>query len=932
MTRTVAPLVSVIAVILASLVTGALSAPASAASPSEGSISDTSPNTTWAGQFYPVGGTTLPEECPPPDPANVRCDHFFLTIAFTDPGFWDSHTGQVTIRIEWPSSDNDFDLYVYGPDGGGLAGSSAAGGTTSEEVALLSPTPGTYEVRVVPFLVINSGYNGQASLFFTSGGPAPNPIRPTGGIAFAPSVIADAQRTEGEPIVHVDRSGNIWESGPWGTTTQNSFVHKSVDAGDSYHIDSVGLRPDPPPGGGDTDVVTDDQGFAYFVDLEALVNLGVGVSNDGGNSWRKSPVTVQSTGDDRQWFAVDNGLTASASDNTIFLTFRQVLSSVRVFSSPGSMGPTDPVGGLVYTNARAGGVGGVTPDATCGQTRFDPVYRNLYLVCLRGDHIEVVRGHVDPGQRTGISFEVRPLPASPGGTVGDIFPGVAVDSAGNVYGTWVDEKDHNVYVSASRDQGTTWSAPLHVNGNPANTNVWVWAAAGAPGILDLVWYGTSVRGNPDSFPSWYAGRQAATTVPWFTYFAQVNFDFANPAASVIYQVRASEHPSHFGQICQGGLGCTTSSGDRTMADFLAVAIDAAGAAHIVYDDTTNQHHGAAVFAAKQIAGPGALGKKIRGTAPANPMADPTGDARYPHYFPTPPGPGPNFPQMDFTRVALSQPVSNSLRVTMMVANLASLAPPSGASSAIWLTRWQSAAFGDDSEASFRIFYAGASKSLTSELPTFFSGTGTSAQGADPGNGCVTTTPENCKIIRYPEEKVQSGSLNQATGTITIDVPLADVGSPANGAVLFSVTALSFGEIAGDPILQDVDATRAFDFVVGGATAPVPRKVTGGGAIPTDQTGGEGHFNLVAHTDLKGKVDYIDDASGLTFASAFISSVSVEGTKATIKGTGFANGAFTNFVVVVEDLSESGAGSDTFSISLEGYARSGVLLRGNIQIH
>ena len=141
MTRTVAPLVSVIAVILASLVTGALSAPASAASPGEGTISDTSPNTTWAGQFYPVGGTTLPEECPPPTPNEV-CDHFSLTIDLP-PTFWDANTGQVTIRIEWPSSDNDFDLYVYGPDGGGLAGSSAAGGTTSEEVALLSPTPGT---------------------------------------------------------------------------------------------------------------------------------------------------------------------------------------------------------------------------------------------------------------------------------------------------------------------------------------------------------------------------------------------------------------------------------------------------------------------------------------------------------------------------------------------------------------------------------------------------------------------------------------------------------------------------------------------------------------------------------------------------------------------------------------------------------------------
>src|SRR5207247_653218 len=230
MTRTVAPLVSVIAVILASLVTGSLSAPASAASPGEGTISDTSPNTTWAGQFYVVGGTTLPEECPPPTPNEV-CDHFSLPIHPT-PTFWDANTGQVTIRIEWPSSDNDFDLYVYGPDDGGLAGSSAAGGTTSEEVALLSPTPGTYEVRVVPFLVFNSGYNGQASLFFTSGGPAPNPIRPTGGIAFAPSVIADAQRTEGEPIVHVDRSGNIWERGRWGGRTATSMVTTSGEPGD----------------------------------------------------------------------------------------------------------------------------------------------------------------------------------------------------------------------------------------------------------------------------------------------------------------------------------------------------------------------------------------------------------------------------------------------------------------------------------------------------------------------------------------------------------------------------------------------------------------------------------------------------------------------------------------------------------------------------
>src|SRR5207237_1271089 len=80
---------------------------------------------------------------------------------------------------------------------------------------------------------------------------------------------------------------------------------------------------DPPPGGGDTDIVTDDQGFAYFVDLEGLVNLGVAVSNDGGNTWKKNPLAVNPA-QDRQWFAVDNGATSGAGDNTIFLTVHEL--------------------------------------------------------------------------------------------------------------------------------------------------------------------------------------------------------------------------------------------------------------------------------------------------------------------------------------------------------------------------------------------------------------------------------------------------------------------------------------------------------------------------------------------------------------------------------------------------------------------------------
>ncbi len=71
-----------------------------------------------------------------------------------------------------------------------------------------------------------------------------------GNLTFSPATVVDPQRTEGEPLNFWDTAGNYWESGPWGTTTQNSFVHRSTDGGLEFHVDSPnGLRPDPGPGG-----------------------------------------------------------------------------------------------------------------------------------------------------------------------------------------------------------------------------------------------------------------------------------------------------------------------------------------------------------------------------------------------------------------------------------------------------------------------------------------------------------------------------------------------------------------------------------------------------------------------------------------------------------------------------------------------------------
>jgi hypothetical protein len=496
--------------------------------------------------------------------------------------------------------------------------------------------PGVYEARTTPFMVTVSSYSGSAVLAFTNGGPVSNPTFPTGGINFAPATIVDAQRTEGEPLVHIDQAGNIWESGPWGFSTAQGFVAKSTDNGDSFHIVSPdGLRPNPAPGGGgDSDIITDDQGFAYFADLEGLANIGVAVTNDGGNNWRANFVSTPNTAVDRQWLAVDNGPSSSSSDNTIFLTARQAVQGSEIFSSPGSTGSTDLTGGLVFQNAGTGpGPQYVATGAPCGRLIFDPVLRNLYLPCLRSDHVEITRAHVNPSQRTGLNFINVEAPVSPGGAVGHLFASLTVDRVGNVYVVWVDTRNNNVYLSASTDGGNTWSAPLQVNGDPANTNVMPWAIAGSAGTVDIVFYGTSTRGDPNSFPSWLNSPQAATTIKWFTYFVQVQG--ATSSTPTIYQVQASEHPTDYGQLCTQGLNCTISGGDRTVADFFSVAIDANGAARIIMNDLTNQDHGASLFELTQVAGPTAIGTTLTQTTPnvQTGVTDPAGDAQVPPLSP-----------------------------------------------------------------------------------------------------------------------------------------------------------------------------------------------------------------------------------------------------------------------------------------------------------
>lgn len=85
---------------------------------------------------------------------------------------------------------------------------------------------------------------------------------------------------------------------------------------------------------------------------------------------------------------------------------------------------------------------------------------------------------------------------------------------------------------------------------------------------------------------------------------------------------------------------------------------------------------------------------------------------------------------------------------------------------------------------------------------------------------------------------------------------------------------------------------------------------------------------------QGQVEYQDHVTGMNVKSTMVTAVVISGTHARIFGQATIGGDGSyDFVIDVDDLAEPGKGVDKFAIQLStGYARSGTLSGGNIQIH
>jgi hypothetical protein len=177
----------------------------------------------------------------------------------------------------------------------------------------------------------------------------------------------------------------------------------------------------------------------------------------------------------------------------------------------------------------------------------------------RFNRIVVAASH-DRGRtwRTTVAYQGRPDEED-----GNMWPGLAADSSGNLYAVWSDR--HGVYLTRSADGGTTWT-PAHRVDTPSRalrTSVIPWVAAGSSGHVAVAWYGSTSLDN------------LAGTAEWRVWYAESSDDagtFVQAAATPVI---------HRGPLCTKGDACNWTQ--RQLLELLGLALDPrTGRAAIAY--------------------------------------------------------------------------------------------------------------------------------------------------------------------------------------------------------------------------------------------------------------------------------------------------------------------------------------------------------------
>jgi hypothetical protein len=115
-----------------------------------------------------------------------------------------------------------------------------------------------------------------------------------------------------------------------------------------------------------------------------------------------------------------------------------------------------------------------------------------------------------------------------------------------------------------------------------------------------------------------------------------------------------------------------------------------------------------------------------------------------------------------------------------------------------------------------------------------SATGTSCLAGRPTPTFTSGGPKSLEYIPSTEATAVSGCVfNNGANTIEIDVPLADIGNPANGSLLYGLTGFT-GDLLTSANISTVDGIPIAFFDNIDQTAPIDAKVGAGPGTPTPE--------------------------------------------------------------------------------------------------
>jgi hypothetical protein len=704
-------------------------------------------------------------------------------------------------------------------------------------------------------------------------------------LSFGPGQPADPQRDQGEPNIEIDAQGRIYTCGPTGFVTGADYAQVSTDGGDQFHL--LGTPPRgqlADRGGGDCYLASAKKKNAagnYTLSYIGLADTDFTTarSEDNGASFAATPSTCSGV-TDRQW-------TTFIDDKTAFLIYNDIEPRATVVQKSTDGGLTWTGYGPCGPSAKKTGAanpdfpGPIKADVNGAHNSEKPGQPLIYFGYNRGNNVYLGLS-VDSGDTWRQCLIAKTDNAPSNG-----FVTVDHDNAGNLYAAW-GEKGGKADAFAARyswlpvskiagckSEATNpgWAAPQRIDQSPVQTLVFPWlTASGQPGRVAIAWYGSTADGVADS---------ATFKGPWDVYVAQTVNGMAAKASFT--QVKATTHPLHYDQVCLSGLACTTG-GDRSLADFFAIAVDpTTKRLVIVYDESGKLPDGANGPVAipnvlVQNTGPSNLGGDVAMRRPVlrTEQADPAGDAQSPYSVSSlsvpvapPAAARTNQPGLDILSVSVGPEVDlksgarvadGGVTMTMRVKDLGDTAlqnalAATGSSSLIWAFRWING-------------YQPASLSVHWDPARGFAGGFDSyATGSVSCLSVPATTGVDPKCMTYPGTTAVPMDVNtDGGGVIRMSVPrrllkaLGGVdahGRPrlvaaVNGSRLYSGTAFSMGNVSAPEAqgyLYPVDGTAAFDFLVGAGKAGSVRPVrvpppattpgAGGGSGRLPATGGLG---------------------------------------------------------------------------------------------